>query len=204
MNRQEHWNHVYRTKSPLETSWHQARPTLSLEMIAAAAPPKDGGVLDVGGGSSVLVDCLLDAGYSRLGVLDLSGAALAHSHARLGERAAAVEWFETDVTNFEPPHRFAVWHDRATFHFLTSADDRRAYIATLQRALEPGGCVIIATFAPDGPLKCSGLDVRRYDAAAMSAELGAEFALQEVRPEIHRTPQGFGQSFLYFRFRHSP
>lgn len=202
MNRQEHWNQVYQTKGALDVSWYQARPAMSLDLIAAAEPRKDSGVLDVGGGASVLVDCLLDAGYSRLGVLDLSGAALAHSRTRLGGRAADVEWFEADVTTFEPPHRFGVWHDRAVFHFLTAPEDRQRYVATLLRTLQPGGHVIIATFAPDGPPKCSGLDVMRHDERTIAAELGPQFALREVRCETHRTPWDSEQHFIYFRFGH--
>jgi SAM-dependent methyltransferase len=135
-----------------------------------------------------------------LAVLDVSGAALDASRARLGARAAAVQWFEADVTTFEPPHRYALWHDRAAFHFLTDAGDRARYVATLRKTLKPGGTAIIATFALDGPPKCSGLDVVRYDQQAIAAELGAEFALQEVRREAHITHGKAEQRFSYFRF----
>jgi len=162
---------------------------------------KDAGVIDVGGGASVLVDCLLDDGYTHIAVLDVSGAALNHSRTRLGARAGIVEWFEADVTSFEPPHRFGLWHDRAVFHFLTGADDRRGYLATLHRTLQPGGSVVISTFALDGPAKCSGLDVVRYDEQAMLAELGPEFELQEVRHESHITPWQSEQRFIYFRLQ---
>ncbi|TAJ22574.1 MAG: methyltransferase domain-containing protein [Nitrospirae bacterium] len=200
MNRQEHWDQVYRTKGPQEVSWYQHRPDLSLALIAASGIGKDGGIVDVGGGASVLVDCLLEAGYGRLAVLDLSAAALAHARARLGAHAAGIEWFEADVTTFDPPHRFGLWHDRAVFHFLTEAEDRRKYVATLRRTLQPGGTVIIATFAQDGPPKCSGLDVVRYDEPSIIAELGAEFSLLEVRRETHMTPWESEQRFIYFRF----
>jgi trans-aconitate methyltransferase len=174
---------------------------LSLQLIAASGVSKSAGIIDVGGGASRLVDCLLDDGYTQLAVLDLSGVALTHSRARLGARAAAVEWFEADVTTFEPPHRFGLWHDRAVFHFLTAADDRCRYVATLKRTLQPGGAVVISTFAPDGPPKCSGLDVVRYDEQAILAEFGAEFRLQEVRRETHVTPWQAEQSFTYCRFQ---
>jgi SAM-dependent methyltransferase len=204
MSKSEHWNQVYQAKSIDGVSWYQRRPDLSLALIAASGAGKDAGVIDVGGGASTLVDCLLDDGYTRLAVLDISGAALNHSRARLGARARTVEWFETDVTSFEPPHRFGVWHDRAVFHFLTAADDRRGYLATLHRTLQPGGTVVISTFALDGPAKCSGLDVVRYDEQTIGAELGAEFELQEVRREPHITPWQSEQRFIYFRFqRHS-
>lgn len=195
---------MYETKGPLDVSWYQRRPEFSLALIAATEMSKGAGIIDVGGGASVLVDCLLDDGYSRLAVLDLSGTALSHSRARLGARAAAVEWFEADVTTFKPPHRFGLWHDRAVFHFLTAADDRRGYVATLRQTLQPGGTVIIATFALDGPPKCSGLDVVRYDEPSILAELGPEFRLQEVRRETHVTPWESEQRFIYFRLQWHP
>ena len=200
MNRQEHWDQVYRTKGPQEVSWYQHRPDLSLALIAASDIGKDDGIVDVGGGASTLVDCLLEAGYGRLAVLDLSPAALAHARTRLGEPAAGIEWFEADVTTFDPPHRFGLWHDRAVFHFLTEAEDRRKYVATLRRTLQPGGTVILATFATDGPPKCSGLDVVRYDEPSILEELGEEFSLLEVRRETHLTPWESEQRFIYFRF----
>jgi Methyltransferase domain len=204
MNRQQHWNQAYETKGPQDMSWYQRRPEVSLELIAAAGLSKNVGIIDVGGGASVLVDCLLDAGYQRPAVLDVSGAALSHSRARLGPRAAAVEWFEADVTTFIPPHRFALWHDRAVFHFLTMAGDRRSYIATLRQTVQPGGTLIIATFALEGPPKCSGLDVVRYDEQSILAELDTEFRLQEVRRETHVTPWDSKQPFVYFRFQWQP
>lgn len=200
MDRREHWNRVYRTRAPDGVSWYQRRPDVSLELIAASGIARDAGIIDIGGGASVLVDHLLDLGYSNLAVLDVSGAALDASRSRLGARAGGIEWFEADVTAFEPPHRYALWHDRAAFHFLTSAADRASYTATLRKTLKPGGTVIIATFAPEGPPKCSGLDVVRYGEQALAAELGAEFALQEVRREVHITPGGAEQRFNYFRF----
>lgn len=204
MNRQEHWNQVYQTKGANDVSWYQRRPDVSLALIAASGVGRDAGIIDVGGGASTLVDFLLDDGYSRLAVLDLSVAALSLSRSRLGARAGGVEWFEADVTSFEPPHRFGVWHDRAVFHFLTAADDRRRYIATLRRTLQPGGAAVISTFALDGPPKCSGLDVMRYDEQAVQAELGTEFQLQEVRRETHVTPWQSEQRFVYFRFQRAP
>ena len=204
MNRQEHWNDVYRAKGAQNVSWFQTEPTLSLELIKAAQVPADGGVLDVGGGASVLVDRLLDAGYARLGVLDISAAALALARERLGARAGAVEWFESDVTGFQPPHRFALWHDRAVFHFLTSVAERRAYVAALERTLAPGGAVVIATFALDGPPQCSGLDVARYDENSLASELGAHFVLRQVLRETHRTPWNSEQRFVYCRFQRQP
>jgi trans-aconitate methyltransferase len=200
----DHWNHVYESKTPETVSWYQPRPALSLALIAASGVRKDAGIIDVGAGASTLVDCLLDQGYSSLAVLDWSGTALAHGRARLGDRAAAVQWHEADVTRFEPPRRYGLWHDRAVFHFLTQESDRRAYIATLKRALEADGHVVIATFAPDGPAKCSGLDVMRHDEAKLRRELGEEFELRETRRETHLTPWQSEQRFVYARFRRHP
>ena len=201
MDRQEYWNQIYQTKGSQDVSWYQRRPDLSLALIAASGVGKDACIIDVGGGASTLVDFLLDGGHTRLAVLDLSGVALSISRTRLGARADRIEWFEADVTSFQPPHRFDLWHDRAVFHFLTAAEDRRGYMATLRRTLHPGGTVVLSTFALDGPPQCSGLDVVQYDESSILAELGAEFQLQEVRRETHVTPWQSEQHFIYFRFQ---
>lgn len=200
MDRKEHWEQVYRDKSPLEVSWHQEAPTLSLELIHATGICKDAPIIDIGGGASVLVDRLCAEGFSRLAVLDISPAALAKARRRLGEHARTVEWFVTDVTAFSAPHPFAVWHDRATLHFLTDASDRRKYIEVLKRSLTVDGHVIIATFAVGGPTSCSGLDIVQYDAGRLCLELGDEFRLVDERSELHLTPAGGTQEFAYFRF----
>jgi ubiquinone/menaquinone biosynthesis C-methylase UbiE len=200
MNRKAHWNQVYQTKAADEVSWYQTRPATSLKLIEQCGVGKGQGILDVGGGASVLVDCLLDAGFQRLAVLDISAAALEQTRRRLGVRAGAVAWFEADVTEFKPPHQFALWHDRAVFHFLTEKADRQCYVETMKRALVPEGHAVIATFALDGPLRCSGLDVVRYDAPSLSAELGAGFRLLEQTDETHVTPWDTEQKFSYFRF----
>ncbi len=201
MDRQEYWNQIYQTKGSQDVSWYQRRPDLSLALIAASGVGKDAGIIDVGGGASTLVDFLLDDGYTRLAVLDMSGVALSLSRLRLGAREDRVEWFETDVTSFQPPYRFDLWHDRAVFHFLTAAEDRRRYVATLRRTLHPGGTVVLSTFALDGPPQCSGLDVMQYDESSILAEWGAEFQLQEVCRETHVTPWQSEQQFIYFRFQ---
>ncbi len=203
MNRKEHWNHVYKTKAHDDVSWYQSRLAASLNLIKACGVDKQEGIIDVGSGASVLVDFLLDAGFTRLALLDISAAALAHAKERLGARAGDVEWFETDVTRFASPHCFNLWHDRAVFHFLTEKADRQKYVQTLKRTLTPGGHVIIATFAIDGPLKCSGLQVARYDASAIANELGEGFRLVEQVDETHKTPWGTEQKFSYFRFARS-
>ena len=200
MNRTEHWNQVYQTNPPDDVSWFQTRPATSLQLIEACGIGTSDGVIDVGGGASVLVDCLLDAGYSKLAVLEISAAALDHAKRRLGARAGAVDWFAADVTQFSPPRQFALWHDRAVFHFLTEKGDRQKYVEVMKRTLTPEGHAAIATFAIDGPEKCSGLSVCRYDAPAICAELGAEFRLVEQVNDTHVTPWNTEQRFSYFRF----
>lgn len=200
MNRTEHWNQVYQTSPPDDVSWFQTRPMTSLRLVEACDVGKGDGIIDVGGGASVLVDFLLDAGYTRLAVLDIAAAALEHAQRRLSARASAVDWFAADVTAFVPTRRFALWHDRAVFHFLTDKADREKYVETMKRTLTPDGHAVIATFAIDGPEKCSGLNVRRYDAPAISAELGAEFRLLEQVNETHVTPWMTEQRFSYFCF----
>ena len=200
MERKEHWEHAYETNPPDDVSWFQQEPALSLRLIAKTGVGTSDGVIDVGGGASVLVDHLLDAGFERVAVLDISGAALQHARQRLGPRAEKVTWFETDITAFRARRPFAVWHDRAVFHFLTAPADRQKYVESLQQGLTPGGHVIMATFAIDGPQKCSGLEVSCYDASALSAELGAGFALVEQADETHVTPWHTQQKFSYFRF----
>lgn len=197
----DYWNQIYQNKTPEGVSWFQKRPETSLALIGSSGMSKDGGILDVGGGASTLADCLLDAGYGKLAVLDISAEALNRARTRLGARAGEVDWYEADVTNFEPPHRFGFWHDRAVFHFLTTSEARVQYVATLRRTLLPGGHVIIATFALDGPAKCSGLDVMRHDERSIGAELGNEFVLCETLHETHLTPWGSEQRFVFCLFR---
>ncbi|HVE12176.1 MAG TPA: class I SAM-dependent methyltransferase [Elusimicrobiota bacterium] len=199
MGRQAHWRKVYEERAPDEVSWYRPRLDVSLELIAASSVAKDAGIVDVGGGASTLVDSLLELGYSRLAVLDIAGNALERSRARLGSRAAEVEWIESDVAAFAPKRPFGLWHDRAVFHFMTAPEERRAYVAALERSLAPGGTAILATFATDGPPKCSGLEVLRHDERSIQAELGTGFALLEVRRETHVTPWRTEQRFVYFR-----
>ncbi len=202
-NDKAHWERVY-ADGYEDVSWFQAQPDLSLRLIASSGVDKHAGIIDVGGGASSLVDCLLDQGYSPVAVLDVSPTSLRYARDRLGSRARNVSWVEADVTTFSPPRRFGLWHDRAVFHFLTDAAQRLAYVQTLRRTLISDGAVIIATFAMDGPTRCSGLPVERYDARKISAELGPEFSLIEEVSEVHRTPLGSGQTFSYFHFRREP
>ena len=200
-DRKQHWEQVYTNKSALEVSWYQAEPRLSLELIQRSGIGKNAALIDVGGGASLLVDRLQADGYRQLAVLDISGAALAVARQRLGAHAAAIEWYESDVTQFIAPHPFSLWHDRAVFHFLTAAEDRQRYVEVLKRTLVSGGHVIIAAFALGGPTRCSGLEIVQYDAAKLKAELGANFHLEEEQTETHLTPAGKEQKFGFFRLR---
>jgi SAM-dependent methyltransferase len=193
-----HWESVWRSREPRELSWYQAEPRLSLELVRHAAPDTVASIIDVGGGASRLVDSLVAAGYRDLTVLELSAAALRHTRERMGPAAAAVRWIEVDVLSAElPPAAFDLWHDRAVFHFLTAAADRARYVAQLRRALKPGGHAIVATFAPDGPERCSGLPVVRYSPESLRDTLGPGFRLIDSFREEHRTPGGKSQAFVY-------
>lgn len=200
---EDHWERVYAKSTPNRVSWFQRRPERSLSLVAACAPTPMTRILDVGGGTSTLVDELLAAGFNKIGVLDISETALGLARERLGADAGRVEWFTTDVGSFVSPHPWDIWHDRAVFHFLVAADDRAAYRRTLQQSLAPGGHAVISTFGPEGPTRCSGLDVVRYSPESLLAELGPAFSLVESQDEIHRTPNGADQQFVYCRFRRS-
>jgi SAM-dependent methyltransferase len=198
--RQAHWDSVYATKKSDEVSWYQARPGVSLEFIGRAVRSKDARIIDVGGGASRLVDALLDDGFQRVTVLDISPEALARAEERLGDRARLVTWIAADISRWTPPAPFDIWHDRAVFHFLVSLEDRRAYRTALAAALPLGGQAIIGTFASDGPEKCSGLPVARYEPETLGAELGPGFRLVESTHEDHPTPAGKVQRFQFSRF----
>lgn len=198
MQLKNHWEHVYETKSVDAVSWFQPHAEQSLRLIHQTELPKTASIIDVGGGASTLVDDLLDDGFRSVTLLDLSGAALTAAKARLGDRAASVTWLEADITQVVlPRNAFDIWHDRAVFHFLTDDRDRQAYVAAVMRAVKPGGYVIVATFAEDGPLECSGLPVVRYSPKALHAEFGAPFNLVKHEREEHHTPSGKVQRFIY-------
>jgi ubiquinone/menaquinone biosynthesis C-methylase UbiE len=204
MSDETHWEAVYRDRAAEEVSWFQPSPELSLALIEAAGMPREAPLIDVGGGASRLVDRLLEAGYRNISVLDISAAALEQSRARLGAAAAAVRWLQADITRTELPDRYRLWHDRAVFHFLVGAQARAAYLQRLERHLAPGGQAIIATFSPDGPERCSGLPVQRYSAQSLAQTLGGRFRLLESRQELHTTPAGVEQAFVYCRFEYAP
>ena len=198
--RKRHWERVYSTKTHLEVSWNQPEPTLSCLLIENTELPKTATLLDIGSGTSTLVDQLLLRGYDNLAVLDTSAHALSLVRKRLGTNATKVQWHQGDITTYSFSRPVDLWHDRATFHFLVDPTDRQAYLSRLNETLEPQGHLILATFAVGGPDKCSGLDVVQYDAEKISATLGEAFQLVETTNETHRTPTGAEQLFSYFWF----
>ena len=196
MARADHWEAAYSTRGVDGVSWYQAVPGVSLELVAALGVPRAGAVIDVGGGASWLVDELVARGIRDVTVLDLSASALEATRRRL-PADVPVSWVEADVLVWEPERRFDLWHDRAIFHFLVAASDRERYVATMRRAVAPGGRVIVGAFAEDGPELCSGLPVCRYSGASLGAALGDAFELQETRRERHVTPRGAVQPFTW-------
>ncbi|MBK6569000.1 MAG: class I SAM-dependent methyltransferase [Rhodoferax sp.] len=198
MQSKDHWEKVYTTKEADNVSWFQAHAELSMRLIRESCPRRDAAIIDVGGGASTLVDELLDDGYPNVTVLDLSSAALAESRRRLGVRGETVRWMEADITCAEfEPHSFDLWHDRAVFHFLTTKKDRIAYVRQVLQAVKPGGHVIMATFGSDGPSQCSGLPVMRYAPDELHAEFGDAFTLLAHEEQLHHTPFGTDQQFVY-------
>lgn len=201
MESKTHWNKMYADKPADNVTWYQENPQQSLELIAVTGVPPDSAIIDVGGGLSFLVDNLLDAGYHDVTVLDVSGNALQSSKDRLGAVARDVTWLEADITKVHlPENKYALWHDRAVFHFMTDAQDQQRYVAAVRRSLQPRGHIILATFALDGPQRCSGLDVVRYGEEEIKAVFGDGFHLVSSVDELHHTPWDTTQKFTYFDF----
>jgi len=199
-DRKKHWDGIYADKSWLEVSWYQSEPRVSLQLIQATKLDKNASIIDVGGGASVLVDYLYNQGFHHPAILDISGRALESAKKRLGPIAHDIEWIEADITEFIASRQFDLWHDRAVFHFLTEAEDRRKYVQMLKCTLKRGGHVILATFSIGGPTKCSKLNICQYDSTTLLDELGAEFKLVDETSETHITPANKEQQFTYFRF----
>lgn len=198
MSERGHWDKVYERRAPDEVSWYRPHLERSLALIDQTELPAGAAIIDIGGGTSTLVDDLLDRGYSRVTVLDISSTAIESARTRLGSRASAVTWVTGDITHIElPAGEFDFWHDRAVFHFLRDEQARKRYVAAAQRALKPGGHIVVATFGPGGPEQCSGLEVMRYDADALHGQFGRSFRKLSSFVEIHQTPSGAEQEFVY-------
>ncbi|MCX7206149.1 MAG: class I SAM-dependent methyltransferase [Proteobacteria bacterium] len=198
MQTKSHWEQVYSSKATDAVSWFQEHAEHSLKLIQNTGLPVSAAIIDIGGGASTLVDDLLDYGYRNLTVLDLSAAAMAAAAKRLGSRGLDITWIEADITQAPLSAKtYDIWHDRAVFHFLTTEEERQAYVAAVLDAVKPGGHVIVATFAEDGPTQCSGLPVMRYNATDLHSEFGAPFELVHHDKEAHHTPFGTIQQFVY-------
>jgi len=198
MDTKTYWEHIYARKAPTQVSWYQAHSQLSLRFIHSLGVQNTDPIIDVGGGASTLVDDLIADGFENITVLDISVTALNAAHERLREKGKHVNWMEADITQAElPQHHYALWHDRAVFHFLTQPQDRQRYVERVRHAVRPGGHVVVATFAPDGPDHCSGLEVMRYDPETLHHEFGDGFVLMENARETHHTPFGTEQKFIY-------
>lgn len=201
MDRQAHWQEIYESKAETEVSWHQDHPAASLALIKDTGLPKDARIIDVGGGAARLVDHLIEEGWTNITVLDIAPAALDKARRRLGDRAALVTWLAADVVQWTPFKQFDLWHDRTVFHFLTDASDRAAYATVMANAVSSGGHAIVGTFALDGPERCSGLPVCRYDKESLAAEFAAHFRLVVSINEDHITPAGKVQRFQFCRLQ---
>ena len=198
MDTKRHWEKVYTANAPDSVSWYRAHLETSLALIERAAFARSSSIIDIGGGESTLVDDLLLRGYKNLTVLDVSRTAIEVTRKRLGSAAEQVRWLVGDIFEIElEPHAHDLWHDRAVFHFLTTAERRLAYVRQVTHAVKPGGHVIVSTFGPEGPTKCSGLEVMRYDAESLHGEFGGRFRLVQSSKELHQTPIGTAQQFLY-------
>jgi 2-polyprenyl-3-methyl-5-hydroxy-6-metoxy-1,4-benzoquinol methylase len=193
-----HWEKVYTTKAPEAVSWYRPHLETSLALVERAAAGSSASIIDVGGGESTLVDDLLARGYENITVLDVSQTAIEVTKKRLGLAAEQIHWLVADVTDAQLERgAYDMWHDRAVFHFLTASEYRAAYVRQVGHAVKPGGHVIVSTFGPEGPTKCSGLDVVRYDAESLHDQFGVRFRLVESSKELHRTPFGTTQQFLF-------
>jgi 2-polyprenyl-3-methyl-5-hydroxy-6-metoxy-1,4-benzoquinol methylase len=202
MDAQAHWERIYTEKAPDAVSWYRPHLEKSLSLIGQFSPEKSASIIDVGGGESTLVDDLLARGYENITVLDISQAAIDANRARLGAASEGVSWLAANITKVElDAAAYDVWHDRAVFHFLTEESDRAAYVRQVARAVRRGGHVVVSTFGPEGPMKCSGLDVVRYDAESLHREFGVHFQLLDSSKEFHNTPFGTVQQFLYCHCR---
>jgi len=197
----DHWEKIYQAKSPLEVSWYQSEPGLSLKLIKNCSLNKNDAIIDIGGGASLLVDKLCELGYQQISVLDISDNALQHARDRLTNKAGEIEWITADITEFSPAQQFSLWHDRAVFHFLTAASDRKKYIDNLTTSLKPGGYLILAAFSIGGPTMCSGLEIVQYDRSKLQNELGKPFRFIDEKNETHITPGNTEQVFTYYRFQ---
>ncbi|HXH20249.1 MAG TPA: class I SAM-dependent methyltransferase [Chitinophagales bacterium] len=200
-DKKKHWENIYENRPPEEVSWYQNTPTTSLEFVKKVKLPKSARIIDIGGGESFFVDYLLEQGYRNITVLDISDTAIRHARQRVGEQAGHVKWVVTDVVNFEPEEQYDFWHDRATFHFLTSEDDIEQYRKLVSESIKPKGHMMIGTFSDNGPQRCSGLEIHQYSESLMEEQFSGNFQKVECKRVDHVTPYNTIQNFLFCLFR---
>jgi len=200
-NRKDHWENIYQTKGQQEVSWYQAKPETSLNFIVNSGLPLTAKIIDVGGGDGFLVDCLLELGYTDITVLDISVAAIEKAKARLGHKASDVKWIVSDITDFKPLEQYDLWHDRAVFHFLVNEDEIKSYTKRVSESINQDGTLIIGTFSEQGPKKCSGIEIRQYSEAALTAQFANGFMKTGSLTENHKTPFDTFQNFVFCVFR---
>ncbi|MDP9195613.1 MAG: class I SAM-dependent methyltransferase [Pseudomonadota bacterium] len=204
MDQKTHWENIYQTKSSMQVSWYADHLQTSLRLIEQSGLNRSAHIIDIGSGASTLMDDLMDRGFANLTCLDISASALDIAKKRLGARADKISWVEADITQASLPKHFDLWHDRAVFHFLISPEDRQKYVDIVKRSLKPHGYVLMATFALDGPKKCSGLDIVQYSPQTLHNEFGPEFQMVETLSESHHTPSGSVQHFIYCLMQYIP
>ena len=197
----QHWENVFSTKTEKEVSWFQPYPETSMEFVELFKLPPEANIIDIGGGDSHFVDALLDKGYRNIYVLDISENAISRAKQRLGDRASNVTWIVEDVTNFKPPVKFDLWHDRAAFHFLTTEEKVDRYVSIAKDAINVNGYLVLGTFSDKGPQKCSGLEIRQYTEGSMSSKFETDFKRVKCIRGDHITPFNTVQNFVFCSFR---
>ena len=200
-NKQQHWDRVYSEKQPIEVSWYEPMPQVSLELIKDFGLPKDAAIIDIGGGDSFLAEFLVSLGYTNVSVVDISEKAIERAKKRMCEKAVEITWIVADVSDFQPKAQYDLWHDRATFHFLTTSDKKEKYLQTMRNSVKSGGYVIMATFSDKGPEKCSGLEVQRYSVGEMQQVFATDFNMLSGKNVEHKTPSGATQNFSFCSFQ---
>ncbi len=201
MDKKAHWENIYQTRKLTDVSWFQEKPQTSIDLIEKHAKSKNDRIIDIGGGDSFLVEYLLDLGYRNITVLDISAAAIERAKVRMGERSSKVNWVVSNILDFKPSEKYAVWHDRAAFHFLNQADEVEKYVAIANNSIEQNGSLLIGTFSIEGPIKCSGIDIKQYSAESLEKTFSANFELQESFIVDHPTPSGSLQNFVFGEFK---
>lgn len=201
MDKKTHWETIYQTKELENVSWYQPKPQTSIDLIEKAARSSEDAIIDIGGGDSFLAEHLLDLGFTNITVLDISSAAIERAKVRMGERASRVKWIVSDILAFHPTEKYAIWHDRAAFHFINQAEEIEQYVEKASASLRTNGELIIGTFSVDGPLKCSGIDITQYSERSLEKTFDPHFRLESTLRVDHPTPFDTVQNFVFGTFK---